>query len=776
MCLIGFRQSSISSPCVRITAVLVLHVSSHLRNEVLAVLVAVQTAEQRCCIVPIARSHQSTGLAVGGLVDLRLTVAVVTQLGESRDGLIIVAAIHQRHSIVVHGHKVVCMILICSGQGGIVIANRIILTGSKSLVRLRLLDTIAAVLIVAQLGECSDGRIILTSLQRFDSVIIVHLWQNNLCYHKEGSNAQSCDDCQDDTCLLRFGGFCFCLAALDFILARFQFGSNTLLLFAFGLFLCTTFIEALLFLRTCSSLFRKTLLFQLIALLCHRLAITVIADGSECSCSLYILLLLHQVVGTGVSSTVDGLDLVVASLQALCSLLVACDSGETALYSLHICHSTRGIERLHGFIVLTLLAILLIAFLDCFVVALQRSLKLFICKAQCLRIVSAAFNWLGLVLQVAFLADLQFGHQLTDIGTGIACIDIQRLLAEIICLGPLAILQSHEGTIQQCSSIASICSGRCLNNYRLLSCRRFLLTGDLLDTVDQILHEAQLAHILSLQVRELFRQIIWIHVLVGGHKGFVGTTADELQIAAPFVLHPNSIEVLRLGAQHHHDLRTVEGSEDVWLILLTQLVFQRNAAEEHLKALAGQLVIQIIGQHAVRCALALSVRLLVADEHIKGLFLLGDIQNALLDIIDGLRLGLVDALLHAVGILQGRLVVIIHKDGSELGTVDSGDALLGNGILHVLDAVAAQHQRPVGFSVGPVILQDLLENAHGLIIFVVPAEMIGTVIQVQPTLVVQLRDGLHAAAVFTFVVAFSAGRRSPPHILHLMIIAQRLHM
>ena len=67
------------------------------------------------------------------------------------------------------------MILICSGQGSIVVTNRIILTGSKSLVRLRLLDTVATVLIVTQLSECGNSRIILAVLQYLDRIIIVHL-------------------------------------------------------------------------------------------------------------------------------------------------------------------------------------------------------------------------------------------------------------------------------------------------------------------------------------------------------------------------------------------------------------------------------------------------------------------------------------------------------------------------------------------------------------------------------------------------------------------------
>ena len=266
----------------------------------------------------------------------------------------------------------------------------------------------------------------------------------------------------------------------------------------FGFFFGFTLGVTLGLLCTSSVFFRETLLLQLIALLCHSLTITVIAKSAECSCSLYILLLLHQVVSIGVSGTVDGLDLVVAGLQALGSLLVACDSRQAALYSLHICHSTSSTQRLHGFIILLLQTVLLITFLDRFVVALQRSLKLFIRKAQCLGVVSAAFNGLGLILQVAFLSDLQFGHQLADISPGILEVLIQRLLAEIIGFFPLAILQRHESTAKQRLHIGFHRGIHDDGRHGLLSCSRLIIPGNLLDAPDQILHEAQFAHILRL--------------------------------------------------------------------------------------------------------------------------------------------------------------------------------------------------------------------------------------------------------------------------------------
>ena len=159
-------------------------------------------------------------------------------------------------------------------------------------------------------------------------------------------------------------------------------------------------------------------------------------------------------------------------------------------------------------------------------------------------------------------------------------------------------------------------------------------------------------------------------------------------------------------------------------------------------------MIQIIGQHAVWGALAVGIGLLVADEHIKGFFLLADLKDAPLDSVNGLGFFLVHALLRTIGIRNGRFVVFIRKDGRELGAIHRRNTLLCRRILYVLDAVAAQHKGPVCLRIGPVILQDLLEDAHGLVVLVVAPEMVGTVIHVQPALVVQLRQCVHTTTVF----------------------------
>ena len=249
---------------------------------------------------------------------------------------------------------------------------------------------------------------------------------------------------------------------------------------------------------------------------------------------------------------------------------------------------------------------------------------------------------------------------------------------------------------------------------------------------------------------KLLRQIIGVHILVGGNQHLLTTAVfHQRQVAAPLVFHPHGVKILRLGAQHHHDLGAVEGSEYVRLVGGAQLVLQGDAGKEHLEALLSELVVQVVGQHTIRGAATAIVRLLVADEHIKGLLLLGNGQDALLNLVDGLGLGFVDLPLGGIGIVQGGLIVVVVKDGGKLRPVHRGHAPVSGRVLHILDAVAAQDQGPVGLGIGVVLGQNLLVDAHGLVVFVAAAEVIGPVVEVGPSVIVQLGQGLLGAAAIT---------------------------
>ena len=75
-----------------------------------------------------------------------------------------------------------------------------------------------------------------------------------------------------------------------------------------------------------------------------------------------------------------------------------------------------------------------------------------------------------------------------------------------------------------------------------------------------------------------------------------------------------------------------------------------------------------------------------------------------------------------------------------------GHLLPGGWVVHILDAVAAQDQGPVGLGIGVVLGQNLLVDAHGLVVFVAATEVIGPVIEIGPPVIVQLGQGLLGAA------------------------------
>ena len=52
---------------------------------------------------------------------------------------------------------------------------------------------------------------------------------------------------------------------------------------------------------------------------------------------------------------------------------------------------------------------------------------------------------------------------------------------------------------------------------------------------------------------------------------------DERKITAPLILNPDRIEILWLSAEHNHNLRTVQGSEDVRFIRSAKFIFQSNS-------------------------------------------------------------------------------------------------------------------------------------------------------------------------------------------------------
>ena len=341
------------------------------------------------------------------------------------------------------------------------------------------------------------------------------------------------------------------------------------------------------------------------------------------------------------------------------------------------------------------------------------------------------------------------GQEFTQVCFAAFRVLIQHFFVKFIGPGPVSVLQSHGAPLQQGSDIVALLDHRlddrlgCRHGSRF---RLFVRIHHLADAPDQILDETDLGHIIGLQDAQLLRQVIGVHARVAGEQQLGAVLAHHGQEPAPFVLHPHGGEMLRLRADHHHHLGGVQGGEDIGLILGASHVFQGDPGEEDPLALLGQLVIDILGHEGVPGPLALSVGLLIADEYIVGFRVLGGGEDAPLDLRD---LGGVLAVLplgQALGVFHRRQIVHILQEAVEGGPVAGGEPFEGLGVLHILDAEAAQGAAPVGFRILIVLLNDPLIDRQGLIELADAAEMVAPVEGGCPLVVIELGEGHGGAA------------------------------
>ena len=330
---------------------------------------------------------------------------------------------------------------------------------------------------------------------------------------------------------------------------------------------------------------------------------------------------------------------------------------------------------------------------------------------------------------------------------------VENFFAILICFFPVSVLEEHERALQKRGNRRSAAA----YDHGLfdLNLRRSVCLYDLFDAAYEILHEAELGHILCQQMRKFLRQVIGIHVSVCRNEHlFAAGFLDERKIAAPLVFDPHSVEILRLRSDNNHDLRRVERREYVRLVRCAELVLKRYSAEKHLEAFLSELMVKVVCQHRIRRSSAAAVGFLVGNENIKRLFLLRDFKNALLNFVDRLCFFLVNAALICVGIFQRRFVVIIVENGRVLRTVYRGDTIVCRGVFDIFDSVAAEHQRPISLSVGAVLGEDLFVDAHCLVEIIVSAEVIRAVVQICLSVVVKTRERLLRSAG----IAHSDGR------------------
>ena len=382
-------------------------------------------------------------------------------------------------------------------------------------------------------------------------------------------------------------------------------------------------------------------------------------------------------------------------------------------------------------------------------------------RGQCLRGNTLFQLPIGLLGPRLDARALLCGEELAHIGLRGLRVQIERLLKERVCLLHLAVRQRHLAPLEQRDQVGirRRCGSGC--GLRCRSPRPLGLPVHvqyLPDAPQQVLHEADSAHVLALQRGQLLGQVVGIHAAVAGDQQALSVLGHQRQVAAPLVFDPHGIEVLRPAADDHHHPCAVQRREYVGLVLLTQLVLQRDAREEHLIALLRQAVVDLLRPLAVAGALAVLIRLLVADEHVIGLLAGRYGQYALLDLANLRRLLPVQVAAGGVGrMLHGGQIVRVRQYGHHLHPVARRHMPARRRILDVLDAKAADDRAPVRLCVGIVLLQQLLVESQRLVELALAAEVVRTVVAVQLRFILRLGNGRGAAAVFAGSVGCAGG-------------------
>ena len=268
------------------------------------------------------------------------------------------------------------------------------------------------------------------------------------------------------------------------------------------------------------------------------------------------------------------------------------------------------------------------------------------------------------------------------------------------------------------------------------------------DAADQILHEADLAHIIALQHRQCLRQIIRVHIAVARQEQLAPVLFHHGQEAAPFIFDPDGVKMLRLCADHDHDLRGVQRREDIRLIFRARLILQCDAREEYAVALLGQLVIDLLRHQAVARALAVLAGFLVAEEDVERLLVLRGGENAALHLGDFGCVLLILAAGDAVGMLDRSQIVHILQKAVEARAVARRQPFIRCRVLHIFNTEPAQRTAPVRLSVVVVLGNDALIHSQRLVKLAAAPKVIAAVKRRCPLLIVYLRQSHRAAAVF----------------------------
>ncbi len=264
----------------------------------------------------------------------------------------------------------------------------------------------------------------------------------------------------------------------------------------------------------------------------------------------------------------------------------------------------------------------------------------FVAKAENFAIIVSVIKRLGTVGELFAVFHLQFDHQFAKIRLCILRVNIQHLFAVNIGVIPFAVFEKQKCTFQYRRNVGA---GRSVAyNHRLLDGGvAFFFDGNLLDASDKVVDKADFAHILCLQMSKLLGEFVGVHIAIARNEELLSVGFHQFEKTAPLVLYPHCREIFRLGTDDEHDFRTMKRGEDIRLVFPPDFIFQRNRRIEDLEALLRQLIVNIVGNHAILRALSVCVGFLIADEYVEGLFVFDDSKNILLDTVNFFRFGFV---------------------------------------------------------------------------------------------------------------------------------------
>ena len=366
-----------------------------------------------------------------------------------------------------------------------------------------------------------------------------------------------------------------------------------------------------------------------------------------------------------------------------------------------------------------------------------------------LLIIYILINVLFLISQLLSLPDLQVRHQFPKISLCVFRVNIQHLFTVGICIIPFPVLKEHKGSLQKRCSI-----WRALYHLSDL-CDRLngggcLLRQDLLDAPQKILHSADLAHILSLQVLELLRDIVSVDILIAGDEHLFLVLAHHREETAPFILYPDGIVILVIRTHSEHYSCAVKSGEDVRLVGCAQLVLKADAGEEHAVFILCEHIVDILRHNTVNGALSVVVRFLVADKNVIGLFLAGYFEYALLYAVDIFCFLAIDLACDGVSIFHSLLKVRVVHYTLKRRTVTGGYLLSRCRIINIFDTEFAQNKTPVCLRFFRKIADYVFINARCLVKFTGCTKSVCSGEKSNLLFVINLRNSLHSSAVFTF--------------------------